>query len=149
MVQREAREEEVVPKVLNWHMVSSPPSSKQTDQTTLWMALSTRPCSVRCLFMLLKGKHSKYTVCTMLHPTHPVAPIFSPTQTFHYLEQRKRQSAHVMPQKTHAEPSAKSSQQQDESWTGRPPERTVESFRLEETSKIIQSNHPLTINTAH
>ena len=90
-----------------------------------------------------------YPACTMLHPTHPVAPIFSPTQTFHYLEQRKRQSAHVMPQKTHAEPSAKSSQQQDESWTGRPPERTVESFRLEETSKIIQSNHPLTINTAH
>lgn len=54
----------------------------------------------------------------MLHPTHPVALIFSPPQTFHYLEQRKKQSACLMLWGKHADPSAKADWEHDESWTG-------------------------------
>lgn len=63
VVQGEAREEEVVPKVPNWCMLSFPPSSQQTDQTIPCVTLSTRPCSVHCLFMLVKRKHPKYILC--------------------------------------------------------------------------------------
>jgi len=54
----------------------------------------------------------------VLHPAHPVTLIFGPAQTFHYLEQRKRQSACLTLQGRHADPSTEADRQQEESQMG-------------------------------
>lgn len=109
--------------------VSSSSSSQWMDQASLWVTPSLMPHSAHCLSTWPSSLHIIWCACQrgtnkiqpawpMLHPTHPVALIFSPSQTFHYLKQRKKQSACLMPWGKHADPSAKADREHDESQTG-------------------------------